>query len=119
MFLWILQMIIISIVLISSLHYIFLFFKKNLTIPKTKDLVNKPVENYKKMLSGNQNNNVASNNMKSELKEYLKNLAPSKINNENKNENKNENENKVNNETKIDDSGEFFQQQGQAQYSSY
>ena len=51
MFLWILQTTVISIVLIASIHYIFVFFKENLTIPKTKDLVNKPVQNYKKMLN--------------------------------------------------------------------
>ena len=39
MFLWILQQTIISIILIVSLHYIYLFFKDNLTVPKTKDLV--------------------------------------------------------------------------------
>ena len=54
MFLWILQMIVISIVLIASIHYIFVFFKENLTIPKTKDLVNKHVQNYKKMLKKKQ-----------------------------------------------------------------
>ena len=42
MFLWILQMIVISIVLIDP-FIIYLFFKENLTIPKNKDLVNKPV----------------------------------------------------------------------------
>ena len=41
-------MIVISIVLIASIHYIFVFFKENLTIPKTKDLVNKPYKIIRK-----------------------------------------------------------------------
>ena len=49
MFFWIIQQIIISIVLIVSIHYIYIFFKNNLTIPKTKDLVKKPIEQYKKI----------------------------------------------------------------------
>ncbi len=116
MFFWILQMTIISIILISSLHYIFLFFKKNLTIPKTKDLVNKPVENYKKMLNLNENENENENTntnrdeMKSELKEYLKNLVPSKINTEKEVPKTN---------TNIEETGNYFQNQGQTQYSSY
>ena len=76
MFLWILQMIVISIVLIASIHYIFVFFKENLTIPKTKDLVNKPVQNYKKMLNIKEKTETNTDSMKSELAEYLKNLVP-------------------------------------------
>ena len=44
MLFWIIQQTIISIILIISVHYIYIFFKNNLTIPKTKDLVNKPTE---------------------------------------------------------------------------
>ena len=36
MLFWIIQNIIISIVLIMSIHYIYLYFKTNLTVPKTK-----------------------------------------------------------------------------------
>ena len=49
MLLWIVQQIIISVVLIVTLHYIYIFFKNNLTVPKTKDLVKKPTEQYKKI----------------------------------------------------------------------
>ena len=38
---WIIQMSVISLVLIILIHYLFTFFKTNLTIPKVKDLVNK------------------------------------------------------------------------------
>jgi flagellar basal body-associated protein FliL len=79
MFLWILQTTIISVVLIATIHYIFLFFKNNLTIPKTKDLVNKPVENYKKMLNINEKvQTTNTDSMKDELKEYLQSLNPIK-----------------------------------------
>ena len=39
----------ISLLLIILIHYLFIFFKDNLTIPKTKDLVTKPLEKYKTM----------------------------------------------------------------------
>ena len=48
MLLWIVQQIIISVVLIVTVHYIYIFFKNNLTVPKTKDLVKKPTEQYQK-----------------------------------------------------------------------
>ena len=31
--------------------YLYIFFKNNLTVPKTKDLVKKPTEQYKKIYS--------------------------------------------------------------------
>ena len=78
MLFWILQQTIISIVLIISVHYIYIFFKNNLTIPKTKDLVNKPTEQYKKIYKSINSNNENSQDMKNELKTYLKNLQSSK-----------------------------------------
>lgn len=42
----IIQWILISLVLIVLLHHIFFFLKDTLTIPKMKDLVNKPSEQY-------------------------------------------------------------------------
>ena len=51
MLFWIIQQTIISVVLIISVHYIYIFFKNNLTIPKTKDLVKKPTEQYKQIYS--------------------------------------------------------------------
>ena len=38
---WILRQII-ALVFIVAVHYIYLYFKNNLTVPKTKDLVKKP-----------------------------------------------------------------------------
>ena len=78
MLFWIIQQTIISVVLIISVHYIYIFFKNNLTIPKTKDLVNKPTEQYKKIYSSLKKNKEDTKEMKNELKNYLKNLSNKK-----------------------------------------
>jgi len=82
---WIIQMSLISLILIILVHYLFTFFKTNLTIPKVKDLVNKPQKQYEALFdtmketiiqpSKTENDNV---NMKNELKNYLKELSESK-----------------------------------------
>jgi len=79
MLFWIIQQTIISVVLIISVHYIYIFFKNNLTIPKTKDLVNKPREQYKKIYNSLKKGKEDSKEMKNELKNYLKTLTASKI----------------------------------------
>ena len=81
---WIIQMSIISLILIILVHYLFTFFKTNLTIPKVKDLVNKPQEQYEKLFDTMNQNNIKhqspqeNNNMKDELKNYLKELSGTK-----------------------------------------
>jgi hypothetical protein len=104
---WIIQMSIISLILIVLVHYLFTFFKTNLTIPKVKDLVNKPRKQYEALFDTmkdttihhrisepeytnmntnmNMNDNVKSDvsksesiSMKNELKNYLKELSESK-----------------------------------------
>lgn len=102
---WIIQMSIISLILIVLVHYLFTFFKTNLTIPKVKDLVNKPQKQYEALFDTmkdttihhrvsepeytntnmNMNDNVKSDvpksesiSMKNELKNYLKELSESK-----------------------------------------
>lgn len=91
---WIIQISVISLILIILVHYLFTFFKTNLTIPKVKDLVNKPQQQYEKLFdtmnqnSINQNsinhNNItekntsSDDNMKNELKNYLKELSNKK-----------------------------------------
>jgi len=66
MFFKIIKWALLSLILISLVHYLFNFFKENLTIPKTKDLVTKPLEKYKTMetiISNNSfNNNINKNN---------------------------------------------------------
>lgn len=78
MLFWIIRQTIISIILIISVHYIYIFFKNNLTIPKTKDLVNKPSEQYKNIYKSLSKKNEPSKEMKNELKNYLKTLHTSK-----------------------------------------
>ena len=46
---WIIQITIISIILIFLVHHLINFFKSTLTVPKTKDLVNAPIQKYEKM----------------------------------------------------------------------
>lgn len=43
---WIIQMTIISVILIFLVHHLIHFFKSTLTVPKIKDLVNKPSIQY-------------------------------------------------------------------------
>lgn len=91
---WILQISIISLVLIILVHYLFTFFKTNLTIPKVKDLVNKPQEQYEMLFNtikntnqimgkddnAKESSNIQGNSeMKNELKNYLKELSSSKM----------------------------------------
>jgi hypothetical protein len=66
-----------------------MFFKTNLTVPKVKDLVNKPTEQYKEIfntIGGKNSNTSGSNNghgisnerkeqMKDELKNFMKGLS--------------------------------------------
>jgi hypothetical protein len=87
----IIQWAIISLILIILIHYLYRFFKNTLTVPKIKDLVNKPIDEYKEIydtIRQNNSNNQKTNNlnkqtngdtnqnktMKDELKNYLTNL---------------------------------------------
>ena len=73
MFTGIIQWVLISLVLIVLLHHIFFFLKDTLTIPKMKDLVNKPSEQYseiKRILNTDENtvqntikNTMCNNNL--------------------------------------------------------
>ena len=83
---WIIQMSIISLILIILVHYLFTFFKTNLTIPKVKDLVNKPMKQYEILFDTMKETTIKpvaptiddTSNMKNELKNYLKELSSSK-----------------------------------------
>ncbi len=87
----IIQWAIISLILIILIHYLYRFFKNTLTVPKIKDLVNKPIDEYKEIydtIRQNNSNNQKTINlnkqtnsdtnqnktMKDELKNYLTNL---------------------------------------------
>lgn len=100
MLFFIIKQTLISIILILVMHYIYDYFKNNLTIPKVKDLVNKPKEQYREIYESIKINSKKeveekrenNDNMKSELKKYLKELSqtqnvPSSLNNYNSYEN--------------------------------
>jgi len=89
-----LKTIFVSLLLIALIHYLYGFFKNTLTVPKVKDLVNKPAERYNKMFAGiNDENdyrqvqernrqeqeqpqpqNVVPQNMQAELNNFLNEL---------------------------------------------
>ena len=75
----IIQTIILSVIFIVTVHYIYIFFKENLTTPKIRDLVNKPAEQYDKIykdLEKAPEENAVD--MKGELQSYLKSLTTQK-----------------------------------------
>ena len=83
--------IIISVVIISLLHYLYTYFINILTVPKIKDLVNKPGQEYKnieKIILNNKetliNNNLSNSDDTTDISN-LKNITP-----ETKNDMKNE-----------------------------
>lgn len=108
----IIQWAIISLILIILIHYLYRFFKNTLTIPKIKDLVNKPIDEYKEIYDTIRQNNNNNNNlnkqhsinikqinndsnqnksMKDELKNYLTNLSSISGNDDSKCENNQDN----------------------------
>jgi len=92
MLFWSIKWICISLLLIALVHYLYSFFKNTLTIPKMRDLVNKPLERYKEIYSTIDDKKVSSlssssdalsyptpvavgsNDMQNELKQFLDNL---------------------------------------------
>lgn len=79
MLFWIIRQIIISFIFIFTAHYIYNYFKKNLTVPKIKDLIKKPVKQYEDIYqSQEKDSNVDKETMKNELKDYLKGLSATK-----------------------------------------
>jgi hypothetical protein len=89
MIFWILRQIIISFLFIFTLHNIYNYFKTNLTVPKIKDLIKKPQQQYKDLYDSEEKN-VDKESMKNELKDYLKNLS------------------KTSNATKLENVGDIF-----------
>jgi len=84
---WIVQISIISIIFIFLVHHLIMFFKTTLTVPKIKDLVNSPNQKYQNIydtlshkttsytdidLLPMGNIPIEKNNMKDELKSFLK-----------------------------------------------
>jgi len=75
----IIQYILVSIILIVTMHYIWSFLKTNLTIPKTKDLVKKPKELYKDIYSTMNKKDHTNEDMKNELRNYIGTLKNNNI----------------------------------------
>lgn len=83
MLLWVIKQAVISAVLIILVHYIYIFFRDTLTVPKLKDLVNKPQSQYReiyKSLQGSERPPPAkpATDMKAELQSYLQKLSKEK-----------------------------------------
>ena len=76
--LWfVIQQLLLSLILIAIVHYIYEFFKNNLTEPKIKDLVNKPKVKYEQIYK-NVSSNIqpeSSSDMKVELQNYIQELS--------------------------------------------
>jgi len=119
---WIIQMSIISLILIILVHYLFTFFMTNLTIPKVKDLVNKPQEQYEVLYNTMreqpkpQNNSSDNESMKTELKNYLKELSDK---NKGNNNNNNNNTNTVNGVKEVNNMGGLMSSDGAFSSSNY
>jgi hypothetical protein len=93
---WIIQNIIFSACLIIIIHYLYIYFETTLTSPKVKDLIHGPKQEYKLILESIHKNvdttcdyrpsvatdanpptlgiNTNSQDMKSDLKEYLREI---------------------------------------------
>jgi hypothetical protein len=101
MLFWTVQTIIISIIFIFLVHHLITYFKQILTIPRTKDLVNSPIQKYNdmfKIISNGDTSPSSSSSSSINVSDYLpKNaedtLLPPQlpvITNETKNSMKNE-----------------------------
>ena len=78
---WTFKWIIIYLVLIFLIHYLYSFFKNMLTVPKIKDLVNKPINQYNEIISSNtlEKKNDEKQIMENELQNFLKDLKKPEI----------------------------------------
>ena len=78
MFYWTIRWILVSLSLIFLVHYLYAFFKTTLTVPKIRDLVNKPTEKYNEMLNTVQQppkiDQPNKEDMQIELQNFLKDL---------------------------------------------
>ena len=93
MLFWTVQTILISFILIFLVHHLITYFKQILTVPKTKDLVNSPIQKYNDMFkiiaSETSNSNVSKNiNVQDYLPKH--DFTPEEIKNDVNQEMKNE-----------------------------
>ena len=99
---WTIKWIIISLTLIALLHYLYSFFKNALTIPKIRDLVNKPNESYNEIMNTIKTSQASAHahatataynndSMHDELKNFLSELKKPKNSDDNSSINNNNN----------------------------
>jgi hypothetical protein len=83
--LWIIQVTVMSAVFIFLVHHLIQYFKETLTIPKLKDLVDRPKEQYEKisMIIHSSNNGSGGSNKSYSLDELLPSQTSISNNNEN------------------------------------
>ncbi len=55
---WVIQVTAVSLCFIAVIHYLYIFFKTTLTVPKVKDLVNRPQQQYDELFKGIDPNNL-------------------------------------------------------------
>lgn len=78
MFIWSIQIILISIIIIFLVHNIIHFLKSTLTVPKIKDLVHSPLQKYENIIQNMSDSKyepptiIDRDAMKNELKNFLK-----------------------------------------------
>jgi hypothetical protein len=94
MLFWTVQTILISFILIFLVHHLITYFKQILTVPKTKDLVNSPIQKYNdmfKIIASDTSNSNASR-VNPNIQDYLPKLGftPEEIKNDVNQEMKNE-----------------------------
>jgi hypothetical protein len=94
---WVLQVTVISLCFIAVVHYLYIFFKTTLTVPKVKDLVNRPQQQYEELFKG--------------ITHTSPHLGGSYISTNNNNNNNNNNTN--NNTTSISELPPLFEPQDQ------
>jgi hypothetical protein len=83
MFFSIVKWVLISLTLILLVHHLYLFLMNTLTVPKIKDLVNKPTQQYKDIFETLQQTHkpedpTESNTMTAELSSFLNDLKKTK-----------------------------------------
>ena len=76
MFAWVVRWAVISLALISLVHYIYSFLIDTLTVPKLRDFINKPNDRYNTIISTS--TKIApepiKDDMQNELREFLNNI---------------------------------------------
>lgn len=95
MLFWTVQTILISFILIFLVHHLITYFKQILTVPKTKDLVNSPIQKYNdmfKIIGSTESQNSNTIPVNPNIEDYLPKpgFTPEEIKNDVNQEMKNE-----------------------------